>query len=66
MLVFPDGRGDNKSIQVLKGKVVGYVDNKRVKVRISDKIKTIDEKVLEKFVHTRDMYFTLKFVAFLA
>ena len=51
---------------MLKGKVVGYVENKRVKVRISDKIKTLDDKTLEKFVHTRDMYFTLKFSAFLA
>lgn len=30
-----------------------------------DKIKTIDDKTLEKFVHTRDLYFTLKFAAFL-
>ena len=36
-----------------------------MKVRISDKIKYLDEKILSNFVHTRDLYFSLKFVAFL-
>ena len=45
-MVFPDGRNDSKNLQVLKGKVMGYVENKRVKVKISEKIKTLDDKTL--------------------
>ena len=61
-MVFPQANGKS----AYKAKVTGHDQkNMQVKVRIIDTIKPIPEKVLKDIVHTRDLYFTLKFCAFL-
>lgn len=54
---------DKNKLEVYKGKVVGFNEGK-VKVRLGEKIKQIDDKKLSNIVHTREIYFTLKFCAF--
>lgn len=65
MIVFPDSRNKNiNDLFAYKGKVTGYTVEK-VKVQLGDKIKQIENKTLEKIVHTRDIYFTLEICSFM-